>query len=218
MKYRRVRSAKKKKKFKKKKKNNLTRKEQYSKVTVFQPTKKWIKTQERRIKRRIKLKLYLSSRIPKIVQLYQQRRNIYLYLKDVRGAIKYSLSTGRLGFKGRSKYAYQAIVSLAQEFLKELKNRGVRHILFNFCSKKRTRKAFIKGVKTTLYSGMWEGQPKWKWLKWNYGDWTKGKQKWGWKKVEWFGNRWPLKMWLSGIILTTKTQHNGSRRKKKRRL
>jgi ribosomal protein S11 len=61
-----------------------------------------------------------SSKVPYIVVITKTPNNLFLAATDFSGNTKLWESSGRCGFKGKSKTAYMAVVTTTEEFFKKV--------------------------------------------------------------------------------------------------
>ncbi len=137
------------------------------------------------------------SEYPYVVTVSFFRKNLFLSASDLCGRIKYWISAGRGGFKGKDKQNHLAIVTIAEKFFSKLVRYGIRDVFLKFKNYKRNRYAIRKAIrKKKLLGARRRRRFKWK----------------GRKKIR--GNR---KMRFLGIWTELHISFNGCRKKKQRR-
>jgi ribosomal protein S11 len=114
------------------------------------------------------------SEYPYIVTVSFFKKNVFLSASDLRGRIKYWTNAGRLGFKGRDKTQFLALITIAQNFFKKLTRYGIRDVFLKFKNFKRTRYAIKKAIRKSRILGWskrgfrrsaYKKVAKWRW-KW----------------------------------------------------
>lgn len=173
------------------------------------------------------------SEYPYIVTVSFFKKNVFLSASDLRGRIKYWTNAGRLGFKGRDKTQFLALITIATNFFKNLRRYGIRDFFLKFKNFKRTRYAIKKAIRKSRILGWsrrglrFRQRPykkvtrwRWKWIA------RKGKKKKKRRveikvliirpKKEFFG-KGKRKVRLLGIWTELNVSFNGCRTKKARR-
>ena len=78
------------------------------------------------------------------------RRNIFFNVTNYKGQTKCWTSSGRFGFKGKTKMAHMAIISVTEKFIKKLWSYGIHHVLLIFKNYKPQHRAILRGIKQSL--------------------------------------------------------------------
>lgn len=114
--------------------------------------KKW--TNKRKLKRNKALKyLTKQQRLKKfrrkiyIITITYLRRNVFFVVTESNGEIKFGITSGQCGFKGKNKVNSIAIFETAQKFLKIIWKMGVRLIIIKQKGYHRIRKSFRKSYR-----------------------------------------------------------------------
>lgn len=120
------------------------------------------------------------SEYPYVVTVSVFRKTLFLSASDLRGRIKVWLNVGRLGYTGRNRTQYAALVAVAQQFFKKLPRYGIRDVFLRFSNIKRARHAIRKAIRklklagqqrNSKYKSKHKPKPKpkpktqWKWLR-----------------------------------------------------
>jgi small subunit ribosomal protein S11 len=108
------------------------------------------KNKNQKIKKIPKSTFRLSSKLPYIVVITKTPNNIFLTATDFLGNTKVWESSGRCGFKGKSKTAYMAVVTTTEEFFKKVWHFGIRYIFLKTKGFLGPRKNLKKIIDITL--------------------------------------------------------------------
>lgn len=87
------------------------------------------KTKYENKQKKIPKNIYKSgNKSPHIVVITKTPNNIFIAATDFSGKVKIWESSGRCGFRGKSKTAYMAVVTTTEEFFKKVWQSGIRFI------------------------------------------------------------------------------------------
>jgi len=87
------------------------------------------------------------SDFPYLITVSFFRRNLFLTAADFQGRIKVWTNAGRVGFKGRTKTEYLALITVTQDCLKKVWMYGIRHVFLKFKNFRRARNAIRKAIR-----------------------------------------------------------------------
>lgn len=78
------------------------------------------------------------------------RRNVFFNVTNYKGQTKHWTSSGRSGFKGKTRIEHMALITVTENFMKKIWNQGIRHLLLVFKNYNIKHKAIVRGIKLNL--------------------------------------------------------------------
>lgn len=95
-------------------------------------------------------KSFKYTAYPYLLVISSFRRNVFFNVTNYKGQTKYWTSSGRSGFKGRTKIEHMALITVTETFIKKIWNQGIRHLLLIFKNYSVQHKAIVRGIKFSL--------------------------------------------------------------------
>lgn len=97
----------------------------------------------------IKKSLKYSS-YPYLLVISCFRRNVFFNLTNYKGQTKYWTCSGQFGFRGKTKVARMALITVTENFIKRIWEGGARNIILVFKNYNRRHTAMTRGIKLAL--------------------------------------------------------------------
>lgn len=111
-----------------------------------------VRTYNKMVKETLQKKTYtnINFSYPYILNITTINHNIFFNLTDLSGNTKIWTNAGRLGFKGKDKSSYMAIMHITSEFFKKIISSGIHFLILKYNGQSKQQRPVKKAIRRVL--------------------------------------------------------------------